>query len=118
MMMAVALVPAAVVVLADLRRDRGSALALPALAVAGMLGLHVTEALVAVGIVGLGVVLGREQVLRDLARLLLCLAIALVLVGPLTLGMATGGAVRPLTSSPGSTRSSRRTSLSPGPSSR
>ena len=100
MMMAVALVPAAVVVLADLRGPR-LRLAVPAVAVAGMVGLHVTEALVAVGIVGLGVVLGREQVLRTVGRLLLCLAVALVLVAPLTLGMATGGAVRPLTSSPG-----------------
>jgi len=102
LMTAVALVPAVVVVLLDVDLGPGRrALALPVLSVAGLLGVHVSEGFVAVGIAGLAVLLGRGPVLRALGRLVGALALALVVVGPLTFGLLGGAAVRPLASPPG-----------------
>jgi hypothetical protein len=100
MMTAVALVPIAVVVLSDLGPGRRGVV-VPVLAVAGLLGVHVSEAFVALGIVGLALLIGRGSVLRTLGRLAVITVLALVVVGPLTLGMAGGGAVRPLAAPPG-----------------
>lgn len=95
MMSAVALVPALAVALLDAGPRRR--LVVPVLALAGMVGIHVTEALVASAIAALALLLawaGAETV-RGVLRLAACNLLALVVVGPLTLGMLLGGANRP-----------------------
>jgi hypothetical protein len=95
MMAALALVPALTIALLDTTPRRG--LVVPVLALAGMIAIHVTEALVATAIVVLALVPARTgaDTVRKVLRLAGCTLLALVVVGPLTLGMLLGGASRP-----------------------
>ena len=95
MMAAVALVPALAVALLDVGPRRR--LVVPVLALAGLVGIHVTEALVASAIAALALLSAWEgsETVRRVLRLAACNVLALLVVWPLTLGMLLGGANRP-----------------------
>lgn len=94
MVLALSCVPG--LVLALLAVDGRRSLLLAALAVGGMLALHTTEALVALGIVVLAVLLGQDAARgRALARTAGALVLGAVVVGPVLGGLLAGGASRP-----------------------
>lgn len=94
MVLAVACVPG--LVLALLAVDGRRSLLLASLSVAGMLALHTTEALVAVGTVLLAVLLGEQTPRRvALVRTVGAVALGAVVGGPIVAGLLAGGAARP-----------------------
>jgi hypothetical protein len=91
----VSLVPGLALALVDARSRPGVLAA--GLATGGMLALHTTEALVAVGLAILALVLGAvagTQVVRRVGAVVLCAVLGALVVAPVVVGLATGGASR------------------------
>ncbi len=93
MVAALSLVPAAVLAVIDVRPKAG--LLVPGLALAGLLAVHTTEALVVAVLVGLTLLRGRATSAEVVWRAILAGILALAVVGPLTVGLLAGGASRP-----------------------
>jgi hypothetical protein len=93
MVLALACLPGLVLALLAVRERR--AVAIASLATAGMLALHVTEAVVAVGLVVLAVLLGETHPrARALVAVIGPVALGCIVVAPVVVGLLTGGAAR------------------------
>jgi hypothetical protein len=93
LVVAVALVPGVALAVLDVADRAG--LLLAAVAVAGLLAIHVTEALVAAAMVGLVVLARRRPILVPLRDGVIVAVGALLLVAPLVGELVAGGASRP-----------------------